>query len=107
MERLTERNREGIAFLRIPLNESRLLDVEYCYTGFVADRLAEYEDIGLSPEEVDILETQLEQAQDKVKELEQLRHYVNCLHHRKCILPEYCDSGCQNCYALITFKEDE
>ena len=44
---------------------------------------------------------------DSLEELEQLRHYVNCLHHRKCILPEYCDSGCQNCYALITFKEDE
>ena len=44
---------------------------------------------------------------DSLEELEQLRHYVNCPHHRKCILPEYCDSGCQNCYALITFKEDE
>ena len=70
MERLTERNRNGIAFSRIPLNASRLLDVEYCYTGFIADRLAEYEDTGLMPEEVDILETQLEQAQAKVKELE-------------------------------------
>ena len=70
MERLTERNRDGIAFSRIPLNASRLLDVEYCYTGFIADRLAEYEDTGLMPEEVDILETQLEQAQAKVKELE-------------------------------------
>lgn len=44
---------------------------------------------------------------DSLEELEQLRHYVNCPHHRKCILPEYCDSECQNCYAFITFKEDE
>lgn len=44
---------------------------------------------------------------DSLEELEQLRHYVNCPHHRKCILPDYCDPDCQNCYALITFKEDE
>ncbi len=42
---------------------------------------------------------------DSLAELEQLRHYVNCPHHRKCILPEYCDSECQNCYAIIAFKE--
>jgi hypothetical protein len=54
-ERLTERTSDGIAYTKIPLNESHLNKrgvIEQCFTGFVADRLAAYEDIGLSPEEI-------------------------------------------------------
>jgi hypothetical protein len=55
MNRLTERTSDGIAYTKIPLNESHLNKrgvIEQCFTGFVADRLAAYEDIGLSPEEI-------------------------------------------------------
>lgn len=52
MDRMTARDRDGIAFLRISLNENRLLDVGPCYTGIVAERFAKYEDTGLTPEEV-------------------------------------------------------
>ena len=54
-ERLTERTSDGIAYTKIPLNESHLNKrgvIEQCFTGFVADRLAAYEDSGLSPEEI-------------------------------------------------------
>jgi hypothetical protein len=37
------------------------------------------------------------------REVERLRIYVNCLHHRKCT-PEYYDDNCRGCYALP--KED-
>jgi hypothetical protein len=55
MNKLTERTSDGIAYTKIPLNESHLnkrVVIEQCFTGFVADRLAAYEDSGLSPEEV-------------------------------------------------------
>ena len=54
MNRLTERTSDGIAYTKIPLNESHLNKrgvIEQCFTGFVADRLAAYEDSGLSPED--------------------------------------------------------
>ena len=56
IERLTARNKTGVAYSKIPLNESYIpLDngkVGYCYTGFVADRLTGYEETGLNPEEI-------------------------------------------------------
>ena len=47
--RSTDRMTAGLAYTKIPLNESYVLleegeDAEQCFTGFVADRLAEYED---------------------------------------------------------------
>lgn len=43
MDRLSQRTVEGIAFTKIPLNES-CIDGQPCFTGFIADRIAEYED---------------------------------------------------------------
>lgn len=54
-EMLTNRTEGGIAYTKIPMIESHLNKrgaIEQCFTGFVADRLAAYEDSGLSPEEV-------------------------------------------------------
>ena len=50
MKRLTRRTDEGIAYTKIPLNESHI--GFQCFTGFIADRLAAYEDTGLEPEEI-------------------------------------------------------
>ena len=56
MNRLTKRAKDGLAYSDIPLNQSSVLDVNEniveCYTGFIAERLAAYEDTGLEPEEV-------------------------------------------------------
>lgn len=51
-ERLTNRTESGIAYTKIPANESNMVDVGECYTGRIVDRIAAYEDSGLSPEEV-------------------------------------------------------
>jgi len=51
-ERLTHRSKYGIAYTKIAVNESNMVDVGECYTGRIIDRLAAYEDIGLSPEEI-------------------------------------------------------
>ena len=51
-ERLTHRSKYGIAYTKIAANESNMVDVGECYTGRIIDRLAAYEDSGLSPEEV-------------------------------------------------------
>jgi hypothetical protein len=51
-ERLTNRTEGGIAYTKIPANPSNIIDVGECYTGRIIDRLAAYEDSGLSPEEV-------------------------------------------------------
>ena len=49
MDRLTKRAKNGLAYIDIPLNQSSVLDanenIVECYTGFIADRLAEYEDL--------------------------------------------------------------
>ena len=56
MNRLTKRAKNGLAYIDIPLNQSSVLDtnenIVECYTGFIADRLAAYEDTGLEPEEI-------------------------------------------------------
>jgi hypothetical protein len=52
IERLTNRNESGIAYAKIPTNPSNMIDVRECYTGRIIDRLAAYEDSGLSPDEV-------------------------------------------------------
>lgn len=51
-ERLTHRSKYGIAYTKIAANESNMVDVGECYTGRIIDRLAAYEDSGLSPEEI-------------------------------------------------------
>ena len=51
-ERLTNRTEGGIAYTKIPANPSNIIDVGECYTGRIIDRLAAYEDSGLSPQEV-------------------------------------------------------
>jgi hypothetical protein len=51
-ERLTNRTEGGIAYTKIPANPSNMIDVGECYTGRVVDRIAAYEDSGLSPDEV-------------------------------------------------------
>ena len=51
-ERLTHRSKYGIAYTKIAVNESNMVDVGECYTGRIIDRLAAYEDSGLSPDEV-------------------------------------------------------
>lgn len=51
-ERLTNRNESGIAYAKIPTNPSNMVDVGECYTGRIIDRLAQYEDIGLTPDEI-------------------------------------------------------
>ncbi len=51
MDRLTGRSKNGIAFSRVPLNNS-FFDGGHYFTGFVADRLAAYEDTGLMPGEI-------------------------------------------------------
>lgn len=58
MNRLTNRDpKDGLAYTVIPLNTSHVYDdvnqqIHACYTGFVADRLAAYEDTGLDPEQI-------------------------------------------------------
>lgn len=44
MDRLTKRTKYGMAYTVIPLNESHI--GFQCFTGFIADRLADYEDLG-------------------------------------------------------------
>ena len=51
-ERLTHRSKYGIAYTKIAVNESNMVDVGECYTGRIIDRLAAYEDSGLTPEQV-------------------------------------------------------
>ena len=51
-ERLTHRSKYGIAYTKIAVNESNMVDVGECYTGRIIDRLAAYQDSGLSPKEV-------------------------------------------------------
>lgn len=51
-ERLTNRTKYGVAYTKIPANESNMVEVGECYTGRIVDRIAAYEDSGLSPEEV-------------------------------------------------------
>ena len=51
-KRLIHRSKYGIAYTKIAVNESNMVDVGECYTGRIIDRLAAYEDSGLSPEEV-------------------------------------------------------
>jgi hypothetical protein len=54
-ERLTHRNKYGIAYTKIAVNESNMVDVGECYTGRIIDRLAAYEDSQMTPEEVQSL----------------------------------------------------
>ena len=52
LERLTNRTEDGIAYTKIPANQSNMVDAGECYTGRIIDRIAAYEDTGLSPEEI-------------------------------------------------------
>lgn len=89
MNRLTERTSDGIAYTKIPLNESHLNKlnkrgvIEQCFTGFVADHLAAYEDSGLSPEEVQELakaKTEKESAEYVVEAIgSEAKHIIDLL----------------------------
>ena len=52
IERLTNRTDGGIAYTKIPANESNMVGVGECYTGRIIDHLAAYDNSGLSPQEV-------------------------------------------------------
>lgn len=75
MNRLTKRTKGGIAYTEIPLNQSSVIDkdgyIVGCRTGFIADRLAAYEDTGLEPEDIlssiKILSNELNNALAKLK----------------------------------------
>jgi hypothetical protein len=63
-ERLTRRTESGIAYTKIPANPSNMIDVGECDTGRIIDRLAAYEDSGLSPEEVQELKVSVKICED-------------------------------------------
>lgn len=63
IERLTHRSKYGIAYAKIPTNPSNMVDVGECYTGRIIDRLAGYEDTGLTPEQIKALQQENEQLQ--------------------------------------------
>ena len=83
-ERLTNRNESGIAYAKIPTNPSNMIDVGECYTGRIIDRLAAYEDTGLTPERIRAYVAELQNAfnilfeseRQKQQENEQLRAQV-------------------------------
>lgn len=71
MDRLTVKYIDEPIF--VPDEEKWLIDDEFgaiCLCGEVVDRLAAYEDTGLTPEEIAELESQLAQERKRVKELE-------------------------------------
>lgn len=81
MERLTIRNSEGIGVLKQPYQCERCGDLQWSLpdlgNGSPTDRLAEYEDIGLSPEqikEVDRLYTEKCKELAELKKLKEYRH---------------------------------
>ena len=81
IERLTNRTEGGIAYTKIPANPSNMIDVGECYTGRVIDRLAAYEDTGLTPERIRELQNAFnilfESERQKQQENEQLREFAN------------------------------
>ena len=60
VERLTNRTEGGIAYTKIPANPSNIIDVGECYTGRVVDRIAAYEDTGLTPEQIEAQQQEIE-----------------------------------------------
>jgi len=60
IERLTNRTDGGIAYTKIPANESNMVGVGECYTGRIIDRIAAYEDTGLTPEQIQQQEMRIE-----------------------------------------------
>ena len=69
-ERLTRRTESGIAYTKIPANPSDMIDVGECYTGRVVDRIAAYEDTGLTPGQI---EAQQQEITNYLKVIEQQR----------------------------------
>jgi len=69
-ERLTNRTEGGIAYTKIPANPSNIIDVGECYTGRVVDRIAAYEDTGLTPGQI---EAQQQEITNYLKVIEQQR----------------------------------
>ena len=71
MNRLTKRTKGGIAYTEIPLNQSSVIDkdgyIVGCRTGFIADRLAAYEDTRLEPEQVKQLNDAFKNSQKKLE----------------------------------------
>ena len=70
VERLTNRTEGGIAYTKIPANPSNIIDVGECYTGRVVDRIAAYEDTGLTPGQI---EAQQQEITNYLKVIEQQR----------------------------------
>ena len=87
MNRLSGRNKYGMAYTKIPLNKSYIEcetdKPEICYTGFIADRLAAYEDTHLDPNEIKAL---VERESAAVADLESCRldHVRTCANYQKC-----------------------
>ena len=69
-ERLTHRSKYGIAYTKIAVNESNMVDVGECYTGRIIDRLAAYENTGLTPEQIEAQQQENIEAAEKRKEVE-------------------------------------
>ena len=67
-ERMTNRTEGGIAYTKIPANPSNMIDVGECYTGRVVDRIAAYEDSGLSPEDIETLQRENKQLKAVLKQ---------------------------------------
>ena len=76
-ERLTNRNESGIAYAKIPTNPSNMIDVGECYTGRIIDRLAAYEDTGLTPERIRTYVAELQNAFNILFESERQKQQEN------------------------------
>jgi len=76
-ERLTNRNESGIAYAKIPTNPSNMIDVGECYTGRIIDRLAAYEDTGLTPERIRAYVAELQNAFNILFESERQKQQEN------------------------------
>jgi hypothetical protein len=59
-ERLTHRSKYDIAYTKIPANPSNMVDIGECYTGRIIDRLAAYEDTGLTPEQIEAQQQEID-----------------------------------------------
>ena len=68
-ERLTRRTESSIAYTKIPANPSNMIDVGECYTGRIIDRIAAYEDTGLTPEEIKAQQQEIKLLNMEIAEL--------------------------------------
>lgn len=92
MERLTVRNSEGIGVLKQPFQCERCGDLQWSLPdlgeGSPTDRLAEYEDIGLLPEQIKEIDKLYTEKCSEVAQLQkELKRYRNL--EEKCIKENY------------------